>query len=189
MNNFDFKVFEATISHDKITEICEEINKNPKYQISEEAITELVDCKFILDILKEHKIEYKIATDNRLFQDKGVHSIISSYYCPVVCIFISQRDYVSIKHLLEPSNNEKSNEYDDDDYYDGTIKNIYTVTNIFFYLFLVALAIIFIAIGIKFYSEDKGFIVFSILGIGLVIYLIFIIKKRTNTGHKSNLKC
>ena len=105
MKNFDVKIFESPMNDEAFSRVKEELDKNPEFQINDENITQFVDCKLVLDILKEHNIEYKIIANDRWTTRGRIPQ-----YDLIVCIYISQKDYVLIKCLLEP---EQKIEYDE----------------------------------------------------------------------------
>lgn len=91
MKIFDVKIFKSHISDKTFSRVKEKLDENPNFQINDDNITEFVDCKLVLDILKEHKIEYKIIANDRWTTRGKIPQ-----YDLIVCIYISQEDYVSI---------------------------------------------------------------------------------------------
>lgn len=176
MKNFDVKIFESRISDESFNKIKEELNKNPKFQINDDNITEFVDCKLILDILEEHKIEYKIIAN-----DKWTTSGRLPQYDLILCIYISQKDYVLIKNLLEPEKVVEDDEYNGEN--DKITKSIKLMYNIFINVICFGIGALLIILGIQIINEDITMaIILMIVGGGIVIFRIAKIimnKKRT----------
>ena len=166
MKNFDVKIFESPVNDEAFSRVKEELNKNPNFQITDDNITEFVDCKLVLDVLKEHKIEYKIIANDIWTTRGGIPQ-----YDLIICIYISQKDYSLIKHLLEPENSVEYEEYDVEN--DNITKTINLAYNIFINLVCFAIGIPFFILGIQFIHEDiTTAIIFIIIGGGLVIFRI-----------------
>ncbi len=89
MKNFDVKIFESPVNDEAFSRVKEELNKNPNFQITDDNITEFVDCKLVLDVLKEHKIEYKIIANDRWTTRGRIPQ-----YDLIICIYI-----ISIKYF------------------------------------------------------------------------------------------
>ncbi len=117
MKNFDVKIFESYMDDEAFNRVKKELNKNPNFEINDNNITEFIDCKLVLDILKEHEIEYRIIAKDRWTTIGKIPQ-----YDLIVSIYISQKDYILIKYLLEPENEVEYEEYDVEN--DKITKNI-----------------------------------------------------------------
>lgn len=172
--SYDVKIFESPISDESFSRVKEELDKNPKFQINNDNITEFVDCKLVLDILKQHKIEYKIVAN-----DRWSGTVQMPQYDLLVCIYISQKDYVLIKYLLEP---EKEVEDDKNDVENDKItKNINLAYNIFINLICFAMGIPFLILGIQLIGKDTPTaIIFIVIGGGFLVSRISKISKIIN---------
>ena len=161
MNDFDKRIFESPLDNSDFIKITEELNNNPDFQINDDNLTDFIDCKFILDLLKEQKIEYRIfAYENS-----------DTNYKPVIGIYISQRDYPFIKPLLEPDAFENSDEdYVEEDHFTKIINTIsLIVLNTTIFVILISLFVL----GIKSINEDsRSSIVFIIIGGGPILFQI-----------------
>ena len=176
MKNFDVKIFESPMNAEAFSRVKEELDKNPHFQINDDNITEFVDCKLVLDILKEHKIEYKIIANDRWTTRGKIPQ-----YDLIVCIYISQKDYVLIKYLFEPEV-----EYDVEN--DKITKTINLTYNIFINLICFAIGIPLLILGIQLMDKDiTTAIIFLIIGGGLVIFRITKISKLINTKFTKRL--
>ena len=181
MENFDVKIFEFHVSDEAFNRIKEELDKNPKFQITDDNITEFVDCKLVLDILKEHKIEYKIIANDRW----TVRGKIPKYDL-IVCIYISQKDYVLIKYLIEPDQKVENDEYNVEN--DKITKTINLTSNIFIYLICFAIGIPLIILGIQLIDEDiTTAIIFIIIGGGILIFRMVKISNLINNKFTKRL--
>ena len=173
MKYFDVEIFESPISDEAFSRVKEELDKNPNFQINNDNIYEFVDCKLVLDILKKHKIDYKVIANDRWTTRGKIPQ-----YDLIVCIYISQKDYVLIKHLLEPEK-EKYNEYVAEN--DKITKNLKLTYNIFINLICFAIGIPFLILGIQLFGKDKiNAIIFIIIGGGLLIFRTAKISKIIN---------
>lgn len=171
MKDFDVKIFESRLKDEALNRAKEELNKNPKFEINDDNITEFVDCKFILDILKENKIEYRIVAD-----DEWTNEGRMIQYNLMVCIYISKKDYNSIKYLLESE--KQSVEVDADVENDKITKIMNIATSILVNLICFIIGIPFFLFGIKLIEEDiSTAIIFIIIGGGIVIFRIVKISK------------
>lgn len=181
MKNFDVKIFEFYMKDEAFNRVKEELNKNPNFEINDNNITEFIDCKLVLDILKEHKIEYRIIAKDRWTTRGRIPQ-----YDLIVCIYISQKDYVLIKYLLEPENEVEYEEYDVEN--DKITKNINLTYNIFINLICFAIGIPFLVLGIQLIGEDiTTAIIFIIIGGGLAIFRIVKISKLINNKFTKRL--
>lgn len=181
MKNFDVKIFESHISDEAFCRINEELDKNLNFQINDDNITEFVDCKLVLDILKEHKIEYKIIANDRWTTRGKIPQ-----YDLIVCIYISQKDYVLIKYILEPEPEVEYDEYDVEN--DKITKTVNLTYNIFINLICFAIGIPLLILGIQLMDEDIiTAIIFLIIGGGLVIFRVTKISKLINTKFTKKL--
>lgn len=181
MENFDVKIFESHMSNEAFNRVKEELDKNPKFQINDDNITEFIDCELVLDILKEHKIEYKIIANDRWTTTGKIPQ-----YDSIVCIYISQKDYVSIKYLLEPEQEIEYDEYDVEN--DKITKTINLTSNIFINLICFAIGIPFFILGMQLIGEDiTTAIIFITIGGGLVIFRIVKISKLINNRFTKRL--
>ena len=170
MKNFDVKIFESPISNEAFSRVENELDKNPNFQINNDNISEFVECKLILDILKEYKIEYKINANDRWTTRGRIPQ-----YDLIVGIYISQKDYFLIKHFLEPEK-EEYNDYDVEN--DKITKNLKLTYNIFINLICIVIGIVFLILGIQLIGEDKIYsIILIIIGGGLLIFRITKISK------------
>ncbi len=173
MKNFDVKIFESPINDEAFSRVKKELDKNPNFQINNDNISEFVECKLVLDILKEYKIEYKIIANDRWTTRGRIPQ-----YDLIVCIYISQKDYVLIKHLLEPEK-EEYNDYDVEN--DKITKNLKLTYNIFVNLICFAIGIPFLILGLQLIGEDKIFaIILIIIGGGILVFRIAKISKIIN---------
>lgn len=181
MKNLDVKIFESHFSDKAFSQIQEEINKNPNFQINDDNITEFVDCKLILDILKEHKIGYKIIAN-----DKWTTRGKIPQYDLIVSIYISQKDYVLIKYLFEP---EKEVEYDEYDVENHRITKIINLMyNIFINLICFTIGFTFLILSIQLIIKDiTTSIIFIIIGGGVIIFRIKKIAKLINNKFTKRL--
>lgn len=181
MKNFNVKIFETYIKDEAHSRIREELKNNPNFQINDNNITEFVDCKSVLDLLKKHKIEYKIIS-----KDNWTTTGRIPQYDLIVCIYISQKDYVSIKHFFEPVNEVEYEEYDAKN--DKITKNINMVGIIIKNFLICIIAIVFIGLGIQLINDDKVFaIVFLIISGGILLFRIIKIIKFLNKKFKKRL--
>lgn len=181
MKNFDVKIFESHMSNEAFNRVKEELDKNPEFQINDDNITEFVDCKLVLDILKEHKIEYKITANDRWTSIGKIPQ-----YDLIVCIYISQKDYVLIKYLLEPELKVEYDEYDVEN--DKITKTINLTNNIFTNLLCFLIGIPLLILGIQLINEDvTTAIIFIIIGGSLVIFRIAKISKLINNKFTKRL--
>lgn len=181
MKNFDVKIFESPMNEEAFSRVKEELDKNPHFQINDDNITEFVDCKLVLDILKEHKIEYKIIANDRWTTRGKIPQ-----YDLIVCIYISQKDYVLIKYLLEPEQEVTYDEYDVEN--DKITKTINLTYNIFINLICLAIGIPLLILGIQLIDEDiTTAIIFMIIGGGLVLFRISKISKLINNKFTKRL--
>lgn len=181
MKNFDVKIFESHISNETFSRVKEKLDENPNFQINDDNITEFVDCKLVLDILKEHKIEYKIIANDRWTTRGKIPQ-----YDLIVCIYISQEDYVLIKYLLEPEQEVVYDEYDVEN--DKITKTINLTYNIFINLICFAIGIPLLVLGIQLVVEDiTTAIIFIIMGGVLVIFRIAKIRKFINNKFTKRL--
>lgn len=181
MKNFDVKIFESPMNDEAFSRVKEELDKNPEFQINDENITEFVDCKLVLDILKEHNIEYKIIANDRWTTRGRIPQ-----YDLIVCIYISQKDYVLIKYLLEPEQKIEYDEYDVEN--DKITKTINLTNNIFINLMCFLIGIPLLILGIQLIDEDvTTAIIFIIIGGGLVIFRIAKISKLINNKFTKRL--
>lgn len=170
---FDVKIFETTINDEAFNRIKEELDKNPNFQINNDNITEFVDCNLVLDILKQHKIEYKIVA-----KDRWTRRGKMPQYDLIVCIYISQKDYVLIKYLFEPEK-EEYNDYDVEN--DKITKNLKLTYNIFINLICFAIGIPFLIYGIQLIGKDTPTaIIFIAIGGGILVFRIAKISKIIN---------
>ena len=166
MKNFDVKIFESHMSDESFNKVKEELHKNPKFRINDDNITEFVDCKLVLDMLKENKIEYKIIAN-----DKWTTSGRIPQYDLIVCIYISQKDYVLIKNLLEPEKGVEDDEYNVEN--DKITKSINLMYNIFINVICFSIGILLVILGIQIIDEDITMaIILMIIGGGFVIFRI-----------------
>ena len=178
MKKFDVKIFESYINDEAFNRIKEELDKNSTFQINDHNITEFVDCKLLLDILKEHKIQYKIIANDRWVTRGRIPQ-----YDLIVCIYISQKDYALIKDFLEP---EKESEYDVEN--DKITKIINLTYNIFINLICFAVGISLLILGIQLIYEDIiTAIIFTIIGGVIVIFRIAKISKFINNKFTKRL--
>ena len=171
MKNFDVKIFESAINDEKFSRVKEEIDRNPNFEINNDNISEFVDCKLVLDVLKEHKIEYKITANDRWTTRGRIPQ-----YDLVVCIYILQKDYDLIKYFLEP---EKEAEFDVEN--DKITKTINLTYNILINLICFAIGIPCLILGIQLINEDiSTAIILMIIGGGLLIFRIAKVSKIIN---------
>lgn len=181
MKNFNVKIFETYIKDEAHSRIREELKNNPSFQINDNNITEFVDCKSVLDLLKKHKIEYKIITKDNWSTTGRIPQ-----YDLIVCIYISQKDYVLIKYLLEPEPKIEYDEYDVEN--DKITKTINLTNNIFINLMCFLIGIPLLILGIQLIDEDvTTAIIFIIIGGGLVIFRIAKISKLINNKFTKRL--
>ena len=178
MKKFNVKIFETYIKDEAHSRIREELKNNPDFQINDNNITEFVDCKSVLDLLKKYKIEYKIVPKDNWSTIGRI-----SQYDLIVCIYISQKDYVSIKHFFEPVN-----EVEYDAKTDKITRNINTVGIIIKNFLICIIAIAFIGLGIQLINDDKvSAIVFFIISGGILLFRIIKIIKFLNKKFKKRL--
>ena len=175
MNEFDKKIFECAITDEAFHRIQNKLYENPDFSINDENITEFIDCEYILNILKENKIEYKITTNDDWFTQGRVPQ-----YNLVVYIYISQKDYVLIKHLLNQEHKfcvEHEND-SQDMYQTKTTKTIDLISEIILSFTILLVGLPFFAFGIIHFHEDKtSSIIFIILGGTPVFFLLLKIFK------------
>lgn len=170
MKNFDVKIFESNINDEAFNRAKEQLNRNVNFEINDDNITEFVDCKLVLDILKEYKIEYRIIVEDRWNTIGRIPQ-----YDLMVCIYISQEDYDLIKYLLEPEEELESEEFDAEN--DKITKNINLTYNILINLISFAIGIPFFILGIQLIAEDITAVILIIIGGTIVIFrLVKIIK-------------
>lgn len=100
-------------------------------------------------------------------------------YDLVVCIYISQKDYVLIKYLFDP---EKETEDDKNAVENDKItKNINVAHNIFINLICFAMGIPFLIYGIQLIGKDTlTAIIFIVIGGGFLFFRIAKISKIIN---------
>lgn len=181
MEKFDVKIFESNMSNEAFDRVKKELDKNPEFKINDDNITEFVDCKLVIDILKEQKIEYKIRVKDRWSSIGKIPQ-----YDLIVCIYISQKDYVSIKYLLESETTVEYDEYDVEN--DEITKNINLANNVFINLICFLIGIPLLVLGIQLIDEDvTTAIIFLIIGGGLVIFRIAKISKLINNKSTKRL--
>ena len=137
--------------------------------------------KDTLDILKEHKIGYKIIAN-----DKWTTRGKIPQYDLIVSIYISQKDYVLIKYLFEP---EKEVEYDEYDVENHRITKIINLMyNIFINLICFTIGFTFLILSIQLIIKDiTTSIIFIIIGGGVIIFRIKKIAKLINNKFTKRL--
>lgn len=168
MKNFDVKIFETHFDNEGFNRIKEELNKNPNFVINDDNITDFVDCGFLLETLRKQKIEYKIIVKDRWTTEGRIPQ-----YDLLIGIYISQKDYVLIKHLFEPDNKVK---YDMEN--DKITKNVNLTNNILINLMCFAIAIPLLVLGVQLIIDDIiTSLLFIIIGGGILIYRISKISK------------
>lgn len=182
MEKFDVKIFESPITDEAFVKISEELCKNPQFQITDDNIAEFVDCEWILDVLKEHKIKYKIVSKDT-WTSTGVRK---PRFYSLVCIYISQKDYVSIKHIIEIESETDKEEYDDKEE-DKITKNIHLIASIIINLIYFTIGIVFLFYGIQFTNQDTTTeILFITVGGGILIFRVVKIIKLINKKYKKS---
>lgn len=171
MKKLDVKIFETYIKDEAFSKIREELNNNPDFQINDDNITEFVECKSVLNLLKEQKIEYKIVANDSWSTMGRIPT-----YDLKVCIYISQKDYILIKQFLEPVNEVEYEEYDAEN--DKITKNINIISIFLMNFTIFIIIIVFIGLGIKLINENKvSAIILIIIGGAIIIFRILKIIK------------
>lgn len=88
-------IFKQILTNEKHQKLLDEINKNNNFMINEYNFTNFFDCNYVIDILKENLIDYKILLDDGWNPDKKIdYSIYGK-------IIINDVDYEKVKQFFK----------------------------------------------------------------------------------------